>query len=395
MYDVIKPCLDDGDGNIIGKCLFTSTVEEMNEKAMKENVDLWTDSDQSDLDDYGQTITGLYRFFISALENRKVDDYGYAPIEENRKYFQNERDKLKDDPKKLAAHKRKFPWNWKEAFAMNTATCPYDPIRTEDMIQRQRMLKKPTRFDLVWNNPEDWSEGVKIREKSNGMYYHCMGEDFDMSEFENAFKVQGNLFRPTNLFSGVIGIDPYDHDDTKTGVSSLGAGAALRRWQPQDDEECLYSDNFIIYYLGRPPKSKDFYEDMLKMCLLTGYRALVEDNKPGLGKWFEEVGALPFLYVLKGAKKWGISASPKSHKHLVECTEAHLDEGGYDKNQFLKMGEGWMEFDITNTTKHDLPMADGWACVAENDMSSVINNATRKLKKTKTKGKAVFRSYNI
>jgi hypothetical protein len=393
LYDLIKPCFDDGNGRIIGKGLFTSTVEEMNEDAMRENVEFWLKSDQSDLNENGETTTGLFRFFVSALENFRVDKYGYADIEANRKYFQNIRNKLKSSPKKLAAHKRKFPWNWEEAFAVDGNKCLYDPIKLEDAITRLQAYgpNVVTRGKLDWIDRTDWTKGVEFKEKSNGNFVHCLDGDFDPDEL-NAFKVVGKKFKPLNLRAGVGGIDPFDHDDVKWGGGSMGAGAMFRRHQAKDPADYQFSDSFIMYYIGRPPKAKWFYEDMLKMCLYLGYRVLVEDNKPGILSFFEEHGAYDFLYILKGAKKPGISASPKSHKLLVECTEDHIEDGGTERCMFIEMPREWLKFEIDKTTKYDLSMADGWALVAHFDLSAKVTIADSK---SKTSGGKVFSKHSL
>jgi hypothetical protein len=297
LYEVVAPCLDDGNGNIIGKCLFTSTVEEMNDDAMEQNVKLWNESDQSDLDKFGSTTTGLYRFFISALLSRNVDKYGYAPIEENRDFYQTKRDKLRNDPRKLAAFKRKYPFTWQEAFATNSANCSYDIIRLEDREERLRVIgdRAYVRGKLDWKDKSDWSKGVDFVERQNGNFY--MAYNYPVSEV-NQVKKLGNNIVPINPKWGVIGIDPYDHDDVKFGGGSLGAGVAYRRHRVGDRDDDLFSDNISMIYLGRPPFAKMLFEDMAKFCILTGYKMLFEDNKPGIKNFFVENNMEAFMILL-------------------------------------------------------------------------------------------------
>jgi len=362
LYEIIVPCLDDGNGNIIGKCLFTSTVEEMNDEAMEQNVNLWLDSDQSDLDDFGSTTSGMFRFFISALLTRNVDKYGYAPIEENRKFYQTKRDKLRNDPRKLAAYKRKYPFTWQEAFATNSEICRYDIIRLEDREERLREIgdRAYVRGILKWKEKDDWSKGCDFVPRVNGNFY--LSYNFPVEEV-NQVKRQGSNIVPINPKWGVIGIDPYDHDDVKYGGGSLGAGVSYRRHRVGDQDNDLYSDNIPLIYLGRPPFAKMLFEDMAKFCIFTGYKMLFEDNKPGIKDFFREKDMDKFMIYMPGQKQPGISGSTKTHNLIVEHTEEYVIKSVF-KCMFAKIITDLIKFDIKNTTKFDLAMALGYALIA-------------------------------
>ena len=362
LYEVIVPCLDDGNGNIIGKCLFTSTVEEMNDEAMEENIKLWLDSDQSDLDEFGQTKTGMYRFFVSALLTRNVNKYGYAPIEENRKFYQAKRDKLRNDPRKLAAYKRKYPFTWQEAFSTNSALCLYDIIRLEDRETRLHEIGERAFVSgiLKWKDSSDWSKGCDFVKRKQGNFH--LAYNFPLSEV-NQVKKQGLNIVPEHPKWGAIGIDPYDHDDVKFGGGSLGAGVAFRRHRVGDQDDDLYSDNIPMVYLGRPPFAKMLFEDMAKFCIFTGYRMLFEDNKPGVKSFFIENNMEKFMIMMPGQKNPGISGSTKTHQLIVEHTEEYVMKLAF-KCMFLKIIIDLIKFDIKKTTKFDLAMALGYALIA-------------------------------
>jgi hypothetical protein len=377
LWDIIKPCLDDGNGNLVGLALFTSTVEEMNDDAMKENKKLWMKSDQSDLNEFGETDSGMFRFFVSALENINVDEYGYAPIEKNRKYFAEIRHRLRDDSRRLSKHKRKYPWKWEEAFATDSALCIYDYELLADAEVRLDVIGDNafTRGELRFINEDDWSEGLEFYEKANGHHYHCLDADFDERELNNIRKV-GTDLRPGNPLAGLGGADPFDHNIVKYGDGSMGCGTMYRMHQAGDEEDSIFSDNFIWYYLGRPPQSRQYYKEMAKMCLYLGYRILVEDNKPKMIEYFYEKGMGAYLYTLRGKKEPGISATPKNHVLLMESTEKHIIgpdprngvPGGAARSMFPDMIEGWKLFNPQKTTDFDLPMASGWNLVAVDDL---------------------------
>ena len=55
------------------------------------------------------------------------------------------------------------------------------------------------------------------------------------------------------------------------------------------------SMQFVCEYINRPPKAEIFYEDMIKMCVFYGCQILVENNKVGILKYFENRGYYEYL----------------------------------------------------------------------------------------------------
>ena len=334
------------------------------------------ESDQSRINPIGETKSGMFRFFVSAIDNFRLDEYGYADLDANRHYFSTIRDGLRGDPRALSEHKRKFPWKWEEAFATDSAKCIYDPILIEDAEARLDLLgdKAFSRGELRLIDETDWSKGVEYYDKSNGHHVHCLDGDFNEDEFNPIRQVGTNLF-PMDPFAGMGGADPFDHNIVKNGEGSQGGGAMYRFGRPGEDEDDVFYDNFIWHYLGRPSSSRMYYKEMAKMCLFLGYRILVEDNKPKLIEYFEEKGMAAYLYTMRGQKKPGISASPRSHVMLMESTERHIigpnpnvRKGGAQKSMLPEMIEDWKLFNPQKTTEHDLAMCSGWALVGADDL---------------------------
>ena len=55
------------------------------------------------------------------------------------------------------------------------------------------------------------------------------------------------------------------------------------------------SNTFVSEYINRPPKADIFYEDILKQCVFYGCQVLVENNKIGLIKYFQNRGYENYL----------------------------------------------------------------------------------------------------
>jgi hypothetical protein len=368
VWEIVQPCLDDGNGNIIGKALFTSTVEEMNDAAMRENVQLWLDSDQSNRNENGRTVSGLYRFFTPAYKVRNVNKYGYCDELENIKFFEAERKARSKDSKKLAAYKRKFPFNWKEAFATSSGVCLYDVIALGNRKEAIIDVDTYIRGNLKWIDREDWSKGCEFVEHPHGKFKFC-ATDLPVEDFNTVLK-RGSAIVPKFKRAGIIGADPYDHDIVKHGTGSKGAGAAYRMKGSKPDD--FYDDNFIMIYNHRPPKARMYYEDMAKMAVFTGYKVLAETNKPGLIKYFEEKMMAGMLQRVDGNKEPGIAASTKSHIDMIEHTEDFIIDHSH-KVMFVELIEDWEQFDPKNTQDYDLAMASGWALYGANDIYRRLN----------------------
>src|SRR5690606_23855967 len=129
-HKVVRPCLEDESGAIIGKAIYTSTVEDM-EGYLDLYEKLWKESDFTKKNKNGRTISGLYRFFTPSQMIMHVDKYGEPDIERALTQIENELAEL-TDPRDIAAYIRKNPRNWKEAFRTGGDNCLYDPLKLDD-----------------------------------------------------------------------------------------------------------------------------------------------------------------------------------------------------------------------------------------------------------------------
>ena len=167
-WDVVRFCLMDEEGKIIGKALHTTTVEEM-ESGGAEFFEMWKGSDQ--LNKIGKrTKTGMYRFFTPADKTRYIDEYGKPNQELAREDILNERVALRDDPRALSSAKRKEPLDEKEAFQVDSSICVYNPIKLNDRLD----LLKWTISKIIRGN-FNWENGVRdtkvvFNENPNGKF---------------------------------------------------------------------------------------------------------------------------------------------------------------------------------------------------------------------------------
>ena len=101
-HQVVQFCLQ-LDGEIIGKCLYTTTVEEM-DSGGEDFKRLWEASNQDERNANGRTKSGLYRYFLPAYKTLYYDKFGYPNEEKAKQFYINERESLQDDSRALASY---------------------------------------------------------------------------------------------------------------------------------------------------------------------------------------------------------------------------------------------------------------------------------------------------
>jgi hypothetical protein len=358
-HGVVKPCLENESGEVIGKAIYTSTVEDM-DGYMDLYLKLWNQSDFTKKNENGKTISGLYRYFTAAQDIMFVDKFGRPDRERALTKIQNEIDAM-TDPRDIAEYIRKNPRNWKEAFRTSGSDCIYNPLKLDDRLAVLNFKKESDlfkRYNLVWDEDVDKNAIPKVRlvESANGRFMFAW--NFANPDEANDVQRRGKSFFPKNILRFIIGIDPFDHDRTKSGTFSKGAAAAYMKFDPLDKD---MSENFIVAYASRPPTAAIFYEDMVKLCHYLSCQMLFEDQKIGIKTYFEERGYGAFM-MKDAAGNVGISASGKSHQSLAEHTEVFIEDNCH-KVMFADMITDWKNFDLDDTTKFDLAMASGYALI--------------------------------
>lgn len=393
-HETVFPCLIDDEDNIIGKALYTSTVEDMGDMMNESAVELWKQSDFYKRTENGRTESGLYRFFLPAYKCTRIDKYGNPDEEKAREFYERER-RSKKSSRSLSNYIRKFPFTWKEAFRIDNESSVYDNLKLQE---RDDVLKWKDnvfeRYSLTWENGVRDTKVIPKKSKDGRFMVAWMPEEYKLNKCR---RVGGKILPNKDaMLEYAIGIDPYDHHKPKRGRGSMAAAAVYRKQMPDDD---LFSENFVILYVGRPPKAPIFYEDMVKLCHWLGAQMLFESQKQGIRQYFEDRGREHFMVKYDG-KEYGIPASTPTLISLMEATEIFIE----DRSQvlmFSKMSDDWQMFDPSDTEKFDVAMASGYALLHANRMkrkAGLIKKRSIRLddyiRKYKTGGKTSRIKYN-
>jgi len=229
-HEVIRYCLLDEEGKIIGKALYSTTVEKLDsdkdgvQKAAKE---LWAASNQGNRQENGMTQSGLYRFFQTSDEGRNFDIYGQPNVEKTIKEILSDREGVKDNQRSLFARIRKEPRTIDEAFSVDADTCIFNSF---NMAKRRKELEvEPMPNRGIWFHRDADTQLVKWRDitPKEKNFHWSVSPDFPLSmEGSNRFVKDGSLRKPGNTEFGAIGIDGYSNSQGGQKWGSKASGWA-------------------------------------------------------------------------------------------------------------------------------------------------------------------------
>jgi hypothetical protein len=391
-WRIQRTCLIVGR-KVVGKAMVGSTVNPMDKGGSEYKV-LWRDSDPLERNANGRTKTGLYRLFIPAYESLEgfFDEFGNPIVESPdndvlgidgeyvhmgaKTYLKNERDSLKSNASELNEVVRQFPWTTDEAFRDSIESSLFNIGKIYDQISyNDDLFPNPiVRGNFVWKGGERDTE-VVFQPDANGRFHTSW---LAPPEIRNVRKeVRGKLVAPNSLI-GVGGVDSYDIDATVDGRGSKGALHLFNKFNMN-----YPSNHFVLEYAARPPLAKIFYEDVLMAAFFYGYPLLIENNKYGIVRYFEERGYEGYLLERPASlqsnssrvnvKTKGIPSNSQDviHTH-AQCIESYIhdyvgfnvDKGDHGTMYFNRTLEDWINFRIDKRTKYDLSISSGLALLA-------------------------------
>jgi|TARA_Y100000015_G_scaffold28991_2_gene28271 hypothetical protein len=389
-WRIQRTCLIVGR-KIVGKALVGSTVNPM-DKGGKEYKDLWADSNPTERNANGRTISGLYRLFIPAHESLEgfFDVHGRpivfdpdSPVDGldgdsitigSKTYLKNERDSLKGDPSELNEITRQFPFTTDEAFRDSIDGSIFNIGKIYQQVEyNDDLFPNPVvKGNFIWKEKD---KEVVFSPDVNGRFRVSW---MPPQEQRNVKKLDGGKLVAPFADRGCGGVDSYDLDATVDGRGSKGALHLYNKFHIENP-----SNMFVVEYASRPDLAKIFYEDVLMAAFFYGYPLLVENNKYGIVRYFESRGYDGYLMdrprhlmstsAKVNVKTKGIPSNSQdviqSHAQAIEqFIHDHVgmnnDTGEYGKMYFNRTLEDWIGFKITDRTKFDLTISSGLALLA-------------------------------
>ena len=414
IWRIHRTCLLVGR-KIIGKAMVGSTVNPL-DKGGRNFKKLVYNSDPTERNDNGRTKSGLYKIFIPAYEALEgfFDRYGNPVVDNPEKpvlgvdnemieigaktFLKNERKALSNDSYDLNEVIRQFPFTMDEAFRDSTKSSTFNIAKIYEQLENNMdMYPNPVvRGNFVWENGVQ-DTNVIFRPDANGRFRVSWMPPEDLRN--NTMLVYGKK-TPGNSWLGVGGVDSYDLDATVDGRGSKGA---LHLYNKVNIEHP--SNMFVLEYASRPPLARIFYEDVLMAAVFYGYMILIENNKYGIARYFENRGYDGYL-MDRPAHLGGGSRSatktkgiPSNSQDIIQAhaqsIEAYIHEhvglnedGNYGSMYFDNTLEDWINFKIDDRTKFDLSISSGLALMA-------AQKSIKKQEKKDNSNKKFFRKVKV
>ncbi len=364
-HEVIRYCLLNEEGKIIGKALYSSTVEKLDsdkdgvQEAAKQ---LWNASNQNKREKNGMTQSGLYRFFQTADEGRNFDIYGYPDVKQTIQDILDDRESVKDSPRALSARMRKEPRTVDEAFSIDADSCIFNSF---NITKREKQLEEnPIPKRGVWFFRDENTQKVKWRDPTNKekSFHWRVSPDFPLLESEsNKYEMEGTLRKPSKTEIFAIGIDGYSNSQGGQKWGSRASAWAGTRAKNGNRKK-------VFGHLYGRPNEKDLLHEQVMMCAeFLSCQAFYEHNSDDYFSYFKLRGRLLYLglypIVLIDPTKLketirhkGVPTTPYSLTKQADLGISYF-ENNYEDIDFQELLDDAKTFDPNDRTKSDITVS--------------------------------------
>jgi hypothetical protein len=363
-HEVVRYCLLDDEGKVIGKALYTTTVEKLTSE--KDGVQeafklLWEESNQEKRQDNGTTSSGLYRFFMSAKRTRNFDDFGFPDEEKTFLQIEADRETVKNNPRALSARIRKEPLTIDEAFSTDADGCIFNVMNIsarESYLKENPVLKRHVIFyrdidqTVKWRNINDKEED-----------FHWVITQFPPVGKENSHVFDIRTKKPGRTDDGAIAIDGYSNSQGGKYGSKASAWIG-RRYNLLDPSS---TGKAIGHLYGRPNIKETLHEQVLLAAEYYGYQAWYEHNSDDYLSYFRDRGRVGYLgsypiSTIDPAKREtaerykGFPTTPFSLTKQADVGIMYF-ESHIDSIDFENLLEDAKKFDPNNRTDYDITVS--------------------------------------
>ena len=297
-HEVIRYCLLDEEGNIIGKCLYSTTVERLEsdkDGVQEAAISLWNASDQNIREENGRTPSGLYRFFQTSDEGRHFDVYGYPNVEETINDILADRESARNNPRSLSARIRKEPRTIQEAFSTDGDKCIFNVInidKRDEALKENPVYKRKVVFEATFD--KDDNRLVRWRDiHSNEKSFHWeitfgLTPDFQPNKFER----EGSLKKPSRTNEFCIAIDGYGNNQGGRKYGSKASAWLGRKYDIRDPDNTFKA---IGNLYGRPQEKSKLHEQVMLAAEYFSCQAWFEHNSDEYDTYFKDRGKRLYL----------------------------------------------------------------------------------------------------
>jgi len=302
-HEVTRYCLMDDEGRIIGKVLYTSTVEVLDTEkdgVQEAAIKLWNDSDQNNKGEGGRTASGLYRFFMTADRAKNFDIYGVPNVEKTIKEILADRETVKHNQRSWAARVRKEARTIEEAFYAGNDQCEYNAENFQNQIKwiedhpeqcywRQARLvekKKTIPSVVIGKKPKESREIGYMDDEKGGWFI------LEEPSKPNAFSDRNGYLEPLNKIAYQIGVDT-----TQDRIAVAGSNPAITVFKKSCIIDGIETGLYPVALWISPTRLDIHFDDEVrKACLFWGCEANYEiDRRTDFYRYFCKENCQAFL----------------------------------------------------------------------------------------------------
>jgi hypothetical protein len=282
------------DAKMIGKMWCTTTVEDMRKGGDICEV-VWNQSALSDRSANGMTTSGLYPFFLSALECTYFDEYGYPLIEKAKVYHEGELKQKENSPVEYVGYRQRNPFTIEDAFKITSEDCLFNAMVLDEAEEACKREKLTTRGDFVWKDGKPFTESQFVVNEENGRWEvsWLFPNDVESNKVKRSIGLIGPEFSPLNDHKFSQAYDPFSHAKTAFNKRRSKAGTAIYRKYDFWDEE--YSETWVADYVFRTPDPNEAHMDILCGAWYYGCQVLVENQKNQFIDFCKQNGCYDFV----------------------------------------------------------------------------------------------------
>lgn len=400
-FGTIKPAMMPS-GRVVGKAWIGSTVGALDKggENFRTIDNMSKSSERSDLT--GNTVSGLYSFFLPAHKNQEIctDIYGkcweHTPPKGTIDVHGGEikfgsidflKDKAEEARKKsdkaLNAHYRAEPMTREHAYRDKSDECQFNINKLYEQMDHNESLEQ---HELYVTGNFAWKKGIKDTEvefhpNDNGRFRLAWLPSMadDTKGLINNTLVKGSRVYPLNTF-GYLASDPFS---VRSAVGGQGSSGAIHGFCSEAIGNLQKNDCFLEY-LCRPKTEDIFFEDVVMAMHFYGIMILPELNRVDLCRYIRNRGYRPFVVnrldrhdnkLTPHEKEYGgqqMSGTSILEDHLSAINsyiEYHIGVAGRD-NAYRSEGEigrfpfnetliDWKAFNPDKRTKHDASISSG------------------------------------
>lgn len=388
-HDVTRYCLMDDEGRIIGKVLYSSTVEVLDTEkdgVQEAAIKLWNDSDQLNKGENGRTASGLYRFFMTADRAKNFDIYGVPNVEKTIREILADRETVKHNQRSWAARVRKEARTIKEAFYAGNDKCEFNAENIANQIQalednppflRQARLvtKKEVIQSVIPNKIPTIKKSVGYMDDEKGGWF-ILETPINPNKFED----RGGYLEPKNTMLYQIGVDT-----TQDRIAVNGSNPAITVFKKSciidGVETGLYP---VALWISPTRLDIHFDEEVLKACMWYGAKANYEiDRRTDFYRYFCKQNSQAFLtwtpsILINPLKKKNFkleygsrSGDPFQLAQMLQISKTYIDgdseteyNGHVHRIKFIVVLQQAMEYDHLDRTRSDIFVSLQMALVA-------------------------------